>query len=288
MPSISEALKEYGFVGHLANSNPELRKILVRAAGANWTAAEFSRAVQDSQWWRNSSDAIKQYQILKTSKPGEFKAQRDQLVVKARAISKEMGVSLGEGKGSILGYLVDQAQMHGWDEATLRMRIGGSLKGATATFGGQAGEVQQQIRQLYYDMGVPYSSYTVNNAVRSVLMGASTVQAHQAYVAGQAKSRFPSLAAQIDAGMTVRQIAQPYVQTVAQLLEQAPDSITLQDALVKRGLSQRDDKGQPGLMPLWQFEQTVKQDARWDKTKNAHEEYAEMGRQIGRDWGFTS
>lgn len=285
---ISAALKEYGFVGQLANSNPELRRILTRAAAGNWSADEFSRAVQDSTWWRNSADAVKQYQILKVTKPGEFAEQRGQLVQKIRTIAAEMGVGLGEGRGSQLGVLVKMAQLHGWDEATLRQHIGHQLKGATATFGGQAGEVQQQIRQIYYDMGVPYSSYSVNLSVRHVLEGRGTVQGVQANVAAAAKSRFPALAAQIDAGMTVRQIADPYLQTTAQLLEVAPDTVTLQDSLVRQGLSQRDEKGQLGLMPLWQYEQKVKSDPRWDKTKNARQDYAAMARQIGRDWGFTS
>ena len=288
MPTVAEAMKQYGFVGTLANSVPELKKILGTAAAKNWTADEFSRAVQDSRWWKNTEDARKQYTILKATKPGEFAAQRGQLVNKVRALGAEMGVGLGEGRGSKLGYIVDQAQMHGWDEATIRQMIGHQLAGARATFGGQAGEVQQQIRQLYYDMGVPYSSYTVNLATRAVIDGTSTVQAQAAHVQAAAKSRFPSLSAQIDAGQTVRQIADPYIQTQAQLLEVAPGTISLQDSLVKKGLSQRDSKGQLGLMPLWQYEQQVKADPRWDKTKNARQSYESMAHQIGRDWGFVS
>jgi hypothetical protein len=288
MPSTAEAMKQYGFVGTLANSVPELKGILAKAAKANWSTEEFSRAVQDSKWWKNTEDARKQYTILKTTKPGEFAAQRGSLVRKVRALGAEMGVALGEGKGSWLGYITDQAQMHGYDEATIRQMIGHHLQGAKTTFGGQAGEIQQQIRALYYDMGVPYSSYTVNLATRAVLEGASTVQQQQAYIAKAAKSRFPSLAAQIDAGQTVRSIADPYIQTQAQLLEVAPGTISLQDGLVKKGLSQRDSKGQLGLMPLWQYEQQVKSDPRWDKTKNARQAYESMAHQIGRDWGFVS
>jgi hypothetical protein len=286
MADIAAALKQYGFVGQLANSVPELRKLLTRAAAGNWSNDEFSRALQDSNWWRNSADAIKQYQLLRVTKPGEFAAQRGETVTKVRSIAHEMGVSVGEGKGSWLGYFVDQAQMHGWDEATLRQQIGHHLQGANTTFGGQAGQVQQQIRQIYYDMGVPYSNYTVGLQTRSVLDGSSTVQAVQALVAKTAKGRFPALAAQIDAGQTVRQIADPYIQTKAQLLEVPPDTVTLADATVKKALTNRDQAGQQTLMPLWQYEQEVKNDPKWDRTKNAHNDYAAMAAQIGRDWGF--
>jgi hypothetical protein len=295
MPSVAEMLKQYGFVGQLANSNPELRSILTRAAAKGMSTDEFSRAVQDSHWWKTSADAVKKYGILKATKPGEFKAQRAQLVTRIRMISKEMGVNLSEhgNKGFYrLGYLTDLAQLHGWDEATIRQEIGRRINSRDVhsgrTFGGKAGEIQQQIRSMYYDMGVPYAPATINQAVRNVLTGSSTVQQTQANLQAAAKSRYPSLAAQIDAGQTVRQIADPYIQTQAQLLELPPQKITLQDSLVKKGLSQRDSKGQLGMMPLWQYEQTVKADPRWDKTKNAHDAYATMAHKIGRDWGFTS
>lgn len=286
---IAAALKQYGFVGSLANSIPELKRILTRAAAGSWSADEFSRAVQDSRWWKNSADAVKQYQILKVTKPGEFKAQRDALVAKARTLAAEMGVGLGEGRGSALGHLVDMAQLHGWDEATLRQSIGHQLHGARATFGGQAGEVQQQIRALYYDMGVPYSSYTVNLSVRHVLEGRGTVAGVQASVAAAAKSRYPALAAQIDAGHTVRQVADPYIQAKAQLLEVPPDTVTLQDATVRKALSWVDTgTGHHTLMPLWQYEQQVKADPKWQRTKNARDDYSALAHQVGRDFGFVT
>ncbi len=283
---IAAALKQYGFVGTLANSIPELRTILSRAAAGNWTADEFSRAVQDSKWWKGSADAVKQYQILKATKPGEWRAQQDVLHRKTISLAAEMGVAASAPQ---LGHLTVLAQMHGWDEATLRSQIGHLLRRGGQTYGGQAGEIQQQIRQLYYDMGIRYNSATVNDRVRAVLSGVSTIQNVTALVQQQAKTAFPALAAQIDAGHTVRQIADPYIQAKAQLLEQAPETVTLADPLVRRGLSYKDPKtAQIGLMPLWQYEQQVKADPKWQQTKNAHDDYATLAHQIGRDWGFAS
>ena len=292
MASFAEALKQYGFVGQLANSVPELRSILQRATtgpGAPWSADEFSRAVQDSRWWRNNADSVKQTQLLRVTKPGEYKQQNDQIQNKIRTIAAEMGVRTFGGD---FLHLANTAQALGWDEATLRQHIGSYL-GTTSiqkgfTYGGQAGEVQQQIRQMYYDMGIPYSGYTINLAVRDVLTGKTTVQMMQANVQHAAEGRYPALLEQIRAGQTVRQIADPYIQTKAQLLEVPPESISLQDATVKKALQGRDPQGKPTLQPLWQYEQQVKDDPRWDKTKNAHEAYAGMAAQIGRDFGFIA
>jgi hypothetical protein len=287
--NLKAALAKYGFVASLANAVPELRNLLTQAMAGGWDVNRFSKALQDSHWWRNSADSIKNYQVLKATKPGEFRAQRDLLVNRARTIAAEMGVGLTEGSHGTLAHIVDAAQMHGWDEAMLRQQIGHQLVGATATFGGQAGEIQQRIRAMYANNGVPYSDYTVNLDVRSILEGRKSEQGIQAQVTKQALSAFPGLAEEIRAGHTVAEIAQPYINTQAQLLEADPSTISLtKDRLLRSGLQARGPKGEPVTMPLWQFEQRVKADPRWDKTKNAMNDYSQMAEQIGRDWGFIS
>lgn len=289
MASVAEAMKQYGFVGQLANSNPELRVILTRAAAGNWSADEFSRAVQDSHWWKTSADSIKQSQILRVTKPGEYNDQIKGLRAKVQTLGAEMGVDFAGAVGAgRIRYLASMAQMHAWDEATLRQQIGYSFKVTRSSYGGQAGQIQQQIRQAYYDMGVPYTEITVGNGVRAILEGRQSVDGIKGQVMDAAKSRYPALAAQLAGGQTVRQIADPYLSTKAQLLEVPPESISLQDPTVKQALSHRDDKGQVGLMPLWQYEQQVKADPKWDKTKNARDAYSAMAHQIGRDWGFST
>lgn len=282
--SIDEALKQYGFLGQLARSVPELRGLFSQAVAHGWDTAEFSRALQDSKWWKNSEQSVKQYQLQKVSNPGEVKKQRGLLVNQARTLAAEMGV-----KGlnqAYFAHLADIAQMHGWSEAQLRQQLAGHLSGTGQTWGGSAGEAQQQIRSIYADYGLPYNSISVLLTTRNILAGRTTVQAVRAMVQDQAMQTFPALAAQIKAGHTVAEIAQPYLATKAQLLERAPATVTLSDPAVKRALQARDGKGQPTTMPLWEFEQQVKADPAWDKTKNAHNDYSQMAMQIGHDMGF--
>lgn len=283
---VNAALKKYGFVGTLANTVPELKRILTQAAAGNWDTDRFSRAVQDSKWWKDSADSVKQYQILKATKPGEWHEQRAALERKAQTIASEMGLDGHSINSHILGHYVAMAQMHGWDDDTLRHALGRYLKG-TGDYSGQAGELQQQVRQMYADYGVRYDANQTLAQVRGILSGRQTIQGVHAMITTHAKSTFPGLAAQIDAGHTVAEIASPYLATKAQLLEVPPTTITLQDAAVRKALSTKDPKtGAIGVMPLWQYEQSVKADPRWDKTKNAMNDYSQMAQQIGRDWGF--
>lgn len=287
--SVSAAMKEYGYVGSLANSVPELKRLLSRAASRGWSVEEFTRALQDSQWWKNNSDAVKQYTVLKTTKPGEFSAQRGDLVQKVRRMAAEMGVGLGEGRGSWLGYIVDHAQRFGWDEATIRANIGHQLKGASATFGGQAGTVQQAIKKMYADYGVRYSSNRVNLRTRAILEGKSSIEQLRAELMVGAKSRYAAIASDIDQGRTVREIADPYLQMMASTLELPEGSLDLYEQKIQKALSTRDLKtGTPTLVPLWQFERELKDDPRWDKTKNAVNSAYDQAYRIGKAFGFAA
>jgi hypothetical protein len=286
--SVSDALKQYGYVGTLANSVPELKRQLLASAARGDTPEEFTRAVQDTKWWKNNADSFKQYQILKSTQPGEFKAQRDQMVEKVRLLAHQMGVSVGEGKGSFLGYLTDMAMQHGWDDATLQAQIGHHLQGARTTFGGQAGTIQQQIYKMYQDYGQPASSYTVNLQTRAVLEGASSTQAVQAQLIKLAKSKYAAFASELDAGQTVRDIADPYLQQYAQTLELNPAAVKLDDPLIQRALTAKDATGKPVSTPIWQFQDQLRQDPRYDHTTQAvNNTYAALN-QIGKDWGFSS
>jgi hypothetical protein len=288
MPTdVNAALKEYGYVGTLANAVPELKRILLASAAKGATVEEFTRAVQDSKWWKNSADSMKAYQIQKATKPGEFQAQRGDTVAKVRRMAAQLGVGLGEGKGSQLGHIVDMAMQHGWDDATLQAQIGHQLQGATATFGGQAGTIQQQIKKLYGDYGLPSSSYTVNMQTRAILSGTSTLQTVQAGLMQSAKSKYANLAPQIDQGMTVRDIADPYVQSMASTLELPPAKVALTDPYIQKALTSRDDKGQPTTVPLWQFQDQLRQDPRYDHTTQAVNDAYSMVSQIGKSWGFS-
>jgi hypothetical protein len=74
----------------------------------------------------------------------------------------------------------------------------------------------------------------------------------------RAKAAFPQFANQIDAGMTVRDIADPYISTYAQTLEVPETQVTLKDPAIKKALAQTGQDGTTQTsMPLWQFQRTA-------------------------------
>lgn len=286
-PDLKAALAKYGYVGSLAHSIPELRDLLTQAAAGNWTAAQFSRALQDKPWWKRTSDKVKQYDVLKATKPGEFHAQRNQWISKVVLSAQKLGVR-GRLVGKIGGY-ADAAMKLGWDDAELSRHLAGlinpSAKGGLV--GGDAGSVQQQAKQLFADYGVKYSSGQTIGWARRILTGGDTLDSLRARLIHSAKSRYAAFASDLDQGKTMKDIADPYIQLMSQTLELPSESLDIYDPKVQRALQVRDPKThQPTSTPLWQFEQDLRSDARWDRTKNARNAAYDQAMRIGQAWGF--
>jgi hypothetical protein len=286
---MASAFDQYGYVATLANTIPDLKRVLNQALAGKWSPDKFAKEIQDTNWWKNSADSVKQNAILKATKPGEFAQQRSQLTEKVRFMAGQMGVGLTEGHHGTLAALVDHAMALGWDDSMLQQQIGKYFqfrRGATAP--GQAGALQQQIRQVRAQYGMGPNEDIVAGVVKGILRGTQTADGYRAQAAAAAKSKYPGFATEIDQGQTLQQIADPYVQTMAQTLELDPSSIDLYDPYIQRALTARDAKGQPTAQPLWSFQDALRQDSRYDHTTQAVNDAFSMVNQIGKDWGFQA
>jgi hypothetical protein len=105
-----------------------------------------------------------------------------------------------------------------------------------------------------------------------------------------AKSLYPGIAHNLDAGMTVQTVADPFVQSMGKLLEIDPNSIGIDNPLVKRALQgqtiNQGGKTSTQMTTLTDFENQVRADPRWQHTQNAYDTAATALVTVGRDWGF--
>lgn len=288
--NLAEALKQYGYVGSLAESVPALKKIFLDAAARNANVQEFTRAVQDSAWWKESEDRVKQNQILKATKPGEFARQQSDAITKVKQIAMKLGVNPGAHTNQYAASIM----RFGWDDATLEQHLA-SLINAKApqvrngsSLGGDLGSIQQQVRQTYANYGIAYTPTGVINRTRQILMGQIDMTHVQAEAINQAKSKYAAFAPEIDQGRTVQDIASPYISAMAQTLELPDGSFNLNDPHIQRALTARDAKGQPTAVPLWQFSDQLRQDPRYDKTNQAVNNAYSMLSEVGKGWGFSA
>jgi hypothetical protein len=156
--------------------------------------------------------------------------------------------------------------------------------------GGAAFDNQQALKTYAQDMGMgnTYSDGWYSDAANAINDPSKQVDlnAYKKQILDHAIATYQGYGDLLAKGMTVRQIADPYVQTMAKTLEIDPQTIdyskdkTIQQALGAGGNSQP--------MPMWQYQQQLRQDPRWALTDNAREEVNGIAHGILRDFGVMS
>lgn len=211
--------------------------------------------------------------LFYTGEVGTGKAQvYNNLLRSVRRASVQMGVPLTDSQ---IKDTASRAQTEGWDAATIGEYIAsiGKVSGKL----GQSAETINNLKNSAYDYGVAYDDGWYQQATTSILEGKATEQDYLQQIIDMAKSRYAGFADKITDKMRTRQIASPYIQTMASYLELDPNSISLNDPTITKALTSIDDKGNPAPTPLWKFEQEILQDPRIATTKFAERNIYQKG-----------
>lgn len=208
----------------------------------------------------------------------ELKNKRDAV----KLLATELGVELTDGQINSLGYDYANGNI---DATTVKSRIAstGNINFAT----GEAAKTIDSLKATAASYGVSYDPSWYNQSAKDILIGKVDNDTIAQQLKELAKSRYPSLAKQIDAGYTVKQVASPYLQSMANILEINPNDITMEDPTIKQAFTSLNADGQPSTKALWQFEQDLKQDPRWRFTKNAQTDLMGTARKVLQDFGLV-
>ena len=84
----------------------------------------------------------------------------------------------------------------------------------------------------------------------------------------------------VDQGIDLDTIYSPYKQTMASILEINPDTINVNDPMLRKAI------GPDKEMSIYEFQKTLKQDPRWQYTNNAREDVSSSVQRVLKDFGF--
>ena len=164
-----------------------------------------------------------------------------------------------------------------------------------ALTGGTAAQTRTDLINYNNQMGNPYSSAWIDSAVSDIADPSKGVSpdTYKTMIKTASASKYSGFADQINKGVSVQQIADPYISKMTDLLELPYNTSNysqyLNDPLIQKALSTSigpDGTTQP--MTNYDFANTVRQDPRWAYTNNARDSVNGMLHQIGKDFGFTS
>ncbi|MDE2469011.1 MAG: hypothetical protein KGL35_09805, partial [Bradyrhizobium sp.] len=151
----------------------------------------------------------------------------------------------------------------------------------------------------------PLSAADVGKAVYSVINGHSSEEDYLNQYKNYAMSMFPGAKQAIASGKTLADVAQPYLQTYQTVLEQNPNTVDLsKDPTIRQALAYQAPEqtnggintktgtpatpAEPTTQPLWQFEQSLKNDPRWLGTDNAQQAITGAGVGVLKQLGLTA
>lgn len=282
---MNKAIAQYGVVAQIVNAVPDLQKALHDAITQQLSPDAFNAAIAATPWYKQHADSLRNLIMQHASDPATYQQNLNNQIWKVHMAAAQMGRNVDYSSVALA------SMAGGWSDSELSAYIGttgGLVKQAgSGALGGQAAQLESHLRQTASSYGVPVTDKLVQDTIKTIQVGHDTTDGFDALMKARAKAAYPQFASQIDGGMTVQQIADPYMATYAKTLELPQSSVTLDNPAIKKALSAPDPQtGQPAAQPLWQFEQAVKADPRYDHTDQAKTDAYSTVAQIGKDWGF--
>lgn len=283
--SLDELAARYGYAASFFNQDKELYALISRAVQEQWSVDKFKASFVATNWYRSHADTIRTWLEAEIRDPASAQAKISQRQLQIWNMAQKQGVTISDAR---IQQMARESLMFGYDQDQLQWAIGAEYHYLPGQGAGGAATTEMQIRQMAGDYGVQVSDQQMGQWVGGVVSGRMTQDNFAAYIRDMAKSKYASLGQYIDQGMTVKQIAAPYVQSYSNILEQGPDAVSMNDPMIQRALQGVPDPktGVPQQQTVYDFERSLRQDPRWLNTKNARQSMENTGLGILRDMGL--
>jgi transcriptional regulator with XRE-family HTH domain len=282
--SQEELAQQYGLTAAMISAYPELKNLFDQAVREQWTADKFQAKFRNTEWYKTKSDATRKALIMQYTDPATYGKLWNTTQGQMRQIMAEMGAD--PDNWEIVNAVSGKMILEGWSESQARDYLGQYIVfGAGGLAHGKAGEIQEKLNSYAYAMGVQNSDWWMQDAVRAVVRGAKSEQDFKNDITSQAIAAFPQYEKQLRAGSTLSDLAQPYTQSMSQILEIPPGTVNMFDPTIRKAMSFKDKAGMASAMPLWDFQNSLRQDERWKKTQNAQDSTMGVAHKVLQDFG---
>lgn len=293
-----ELAQQYGMAWAVLKAEPQLMALFKKAYGngkSRWSPEKFKAQFQSTDWYRKHSESWRQARILELSDPQAWKERKALQAATIERIVSSQGLTLPSGVS--VAALTDAMLRQGvTDQAAILEYLQNYKTKQGGTVGvdlevGQAGSAVDELQKMADAYGyVPSDPDFFKKAAQRVAFGEGDITEYQNEIREAAASAYPVFRDRLLSGaVTVRDIASPYIESMARTLELSPDDISLQDENIQKAISaQYNDKGEPVTKSVWQFTKDLKDDPRWQYTKNAKDSMEATAVGVLKTFGYTA
>jgi hypothetical protein len=151
---------------------------------------------------------------------------------------------------------------------------------------GPAGKYFVEAKKLAANNGINLSDQAANDYAAKITAGVLDANTAFNTIRESAANAFPALAEKIKAGIDVKTLADPYIQSMSNILEIPDTGIDLFDPKIRSAMAFTLPDGKVGTKSIYDFEKELRQDPRWQYTNNARSQAASIATTVLKDFGF--
>ena len=287
---------EYSFGAALIQQSPELTQFfkrisdIIQRTGKSPTKEQFTKLANQNAWFKQH-DSNQQEALIQMSNPATRLDYERSVQLQSDTIAEyagQLGVNLDT---ETLADMAKTARLNKWGpqqiKDSLRPLMEVSLNQSGNDLTGSAGDVQTQLSQWAKDNGLDIPDKTMSRLVANGAFGKQGIddmkaELRKTYLMGA----YPAWSDRIAAGADPSDLVAPYRGAAAKLLEMDDADVSFSDPLIKQAMQNVGPDGKPRVVPLYEFEQMVRKDSRWQKTDNAYSTYTGVAQNLLQMFGF--
>lgn len=287
--SREELAQDYGYALRVLEGNDELGQLFEEAYKRGDTPDKFIADLMNSTWWAENSEFARKAYVAEKMGGADWAAMLETASQQVQAEATRIGVDLTADEVSDFA---KQTIAGGWDTPGRTQLLTNALSSRIGAKGGKfmqgaAGNAQEVWMRTAAANGLQFSDNWFASQAQSVAMDLMTNEDVERMIREQAASLWPTLSDKIMAGQDVTDIASGYINIMAQEFEIDPQSISLNDPMLRQAFTGVGENGEPSVEGLWAFQQRLRQDPRWMQTRQAAMEISNVSRSVMQAFGMV-
>ena len=151
---------------------------------------------------------------------------------------------------------------------------------------GPIGKNFLEVKNFAARNGIMLSDQAAGDYATQIVTGKLSQDTVLNAIRDSAASAFPQLADKIKAGIDVKTLADPYIQSMSNILEIPYTSVDLFDPKIRGALAYTLPDGKLATKSIYDFEKELRQDPRWEFTKNGKKAIADSTLRVLQDFGI--
>lgn len=275
----------YGYTARQLRVNPQLFGLFQKAYDEQWDQARFDSEVEQLDWYRQTQASAREFLLLQAEGGADFAAKQNDTFEFVRRTAMQMGKNLNNQQ---LADLTEDTMMFGWGEPGQDYELRRAIVDLPddGQYGGDIRKNADNLYALALANGVRYDDNWFTSAGKSIAAGLSMAEDYENDIREQAAGLYSVFADKIRAGMNVIDLVSPWRKRMADEWEIDEDSIRLDDPTLLSAIGRVDDKGNPSVMNIGEFQRVLRKDPRWLETDKAQNEITGVTSQVMQMFGL--